>query len=190
MNTAPDPIPHEIAVRPARREDCPGILAVYNDAVLRTTASYDYEPRPLEQRLEWFDAHQRDGYAIFVAEHPVDGIVGWSALNRFHDRIGYRFTSENSVYVAEHWRGRGLGARLLAPLIDAATQRGLHSILAVIDAANEPSVRLHARLGFEKVGLFREVGFKFGRWLDVVYMQRLLPRPDTGDSLPPIPAQG
>jgi phosphinothricin acetyltransferase len=161
-------------IRRARREDCPGILGIYNHAVLHTTASYDYEPRTLEHRLEWFDAHERDDYAVFVAEADDGGIVGWSALNRYHDRVGYRFTAENSVYVAEAWRGKGVGKRLMAPLVPAAEARGLHAIIAAIDASNDASVRLHAAFGFEKVGLFRQVGRKFDRWLDVVYMERIV----------------
>lgn len=166
---------NSIRIRRAARSDCGQIADIYNDAVLKTTASYDYEPRPLEYRLSWFDAHQQDELAIFVAEESlpeqVTRVIGWSALNRYHDRIGYRFTAENSVYVAESARGKGLGSRLLEPLLPAARERGLHAIIAAIDAANEPSLRLHARFGFEKVGHFREVGFKFGRWLDVVYLQ-------------------
>lgn len=166
-------------MRRAVRDDCPAILAIYNDAVLTTTASYDYEPRTLEHRQDWFDAHQRDDYAIFVAEESLpDGvkrILGWSSLSKFHDRMGYRFTSENSIYVAAEARGRGVGTALLGPLIEAAKGRGLHAILAVIDAQNEASVRLHAKFGFEHVGLFKQVGFKFGRWLDVAYMEKLLP---------------
>lgn len=167
----------EVTVRRARREDCEGILAIYNHAVLHTTASYDYEPRTLGHRVEWWEAHERDGYAVLVAEHPAEGVVGWAALNRFHDRVGYRFTAENSVYVAAGWRGRGVGGRLLGPLVVAAREQGLRAVLAVIDAENEASLRLHARHGFERVGLFRQVGFKFGRWLDVAYMERLLPSP-------------
>lgn len=165
-------------MRRAGRADCPAILAIYNDAVLTTTASYDYEPRTLEHRQEWFDAHQRDDYAIFVAEESSSAgpgrIIGWSALNKFHDRMGYRFTAENSVYVAADQRGRGLGSRLLEPLIPAAKDRGVRAVIAAIDAANGASIRLHARFGFEKVGLFRQVGYKFDRWLDVVYMERLI----------------
>jgi phosphinothricin acetyltransferase len=165
----------EIPIRPACRTDCPGILAIYNDAVLTTTATYDYEPRTLEHREAWFEAHERGRYSMFVAEDPQTGsILGWSALNPYHDRMGYRFTAENSVYVAADQRGRGLGSRLLEPLIPAAKDRGLRAVIAAIDAANEASIRLHARFGFEKVGLFRQVGFKFDRWLDVVYMERLI----------------
>ena len=166
-----------VTVRRAFRGDCPGILAIYNDAVLTTTASYDYAPRTLAQREEWFDAHERDQMAVLVAESSSGEIVGWSALSKFHDRVGYRFTSENSVYVAAPWRGKGVGRRLLATLLDAARARGLHAIIACIDAENGASIRLHTRLGFERVGLFKRVGFKFDRWLDVAYLELLIEPP-------------
>ncbi|MFM7102612.1 MAG: N-acetyltransferase family protein, partial [Verrucomicrobiota bacterium] len=111
-------------IRPAGRDDCPGILAIYNDAVRRTTATYDYEPRTLAHRVEWLEAHQRDRYAVLVAASAAGEILGWSSLSRFHDRMGFRFTAENSVYVAEAARGRGLGRRLLEPLLEAARERG------------------------------------------------------------------
>lgn len=160
--------------RLARREDCSGILEIYNHAVLHSTASYDYEPRSLEHRLQWFDDHAKANLPIYVAEDGSGRVIGWSALNRFHDRIGYQFTVENSVYVAHDARGQGVGGALLQPLIEAAQDRRLHAILAVIDAQNEPSIRLHSRHGFFQVGLFRQVGFKFDRWLDVLYMEHLL----------------
>lgn len=163
-----------ITIRPATEADLPGILEIYNDAVLHTTATYDYEPRTLEQRRQWFEDHQRDNYAIFVAVDETARIVGWSALNPYHARPGYRFTTENSVYIAADRRGQGIGKQLLEPLIEAARARGLHAIIAAIDATNEASIRLHARYGFEQVGHFKQVGFKFGRWLDVVYMQKIL----------------
>ena len=161
-------------IRPATHEDLPGILEIYNDAVLNTTATYEYEPRTIEHRVAWLEEHQANNYAVLVAVNGDGHVVGWSALNPFHARIGYRFTCENSVYVAAAQRGQGIGRLLLEPLIEAARARGLHAILAVIDAENEPSIRLHARFGFERVGLFKQVGFKFNRWLDVAYMERLL----------------
>ena len=161
-------------IRPATRDDLPGILEIYNDAVLNTTATYDYEPRTLEHRTQWFEERQRDNYPIFVAVNEGGQVTGWSALNPFHTRFGYRFTSENSVYVAASHRGQGIGKLLLAPLVEAARTRGLHAIIAVIDADNEASIRLHAAYGFEKVGHFKQTGFKFGRWLDVVYMEKLV----------------
>jgi phosphinothricin acetyltransferase len=161
-------------IRPATRADLPGILEIYNEAVLNTTATYDYEPRTLDHRTAWFDDHVKTNYPVFVAVNEAGWVVGWSALNRFHDRMGYRFTTENSVYVAADQRGKGVGKLLLPPLIEAARERGLHAIIGAIDAANEASIRLHARFGFEQVGHFKQTGFKFGRWLDVVYMEKLL----------------
>ncbi len=163
-----------ITIRPAIAADLPGILEIYNDAVLHTTATYDYEPRTLEQRRQWFEDHQRDHYAVFVAIDETGRIVGWSALNPYHARPGYRFTTENSVYIAADRRGQGIGKQLLEPLIEAARTRGLHVIIAAIDATNEASIRLHTRFGFEQAGHFKQVGFKFGRWLDVIYMQKIL----------------
>lgn len=162
-------------VRRARRDDCPAILEIYNEAVLNTTASYDLEPRTLDHRLAWFDEHVRNDYAIFVAEDPDTAqVVGWSSLSRYHDRYGYRFTAENSVYVAATRRGRGLGGLLLAPLLEAARHRGLHTLIAAIDASNTASLRLHTRFGFVQAGLFRQVGHKFDRWLDVAYLQKFV----------------
>ena len=164
-------------IRAATLEDCPGILAIYNEAVLTTTATYDYEPRTLEHRRDWFMTRQRQGFPVLVAVDASHRVVGWSALNPYHDRVGYRFTVENSVYVGAESRGLGLGSRLLAPLIPAGESRGFHAIIAAIDADNGVSLRLHERHGFVTVGRFRRVGYKFGRWLDVVYMERLLAEP-------------
>ena len=143
-----------MTIRPATRDDLPAILEIYNDAVLHTTASYDYP--------------------VFVAVNDSGLVVGWSALNRYHDRLGYRFTTENSVYIAASERGKGIGKLLLPPLIEAAKERKLHAIIAAIDAANEVSIRLHAKFGFIEVGRFKQVGYKFDRWLDVVYMELLV----------------
>ncbi|MGE3310761.1 MAG: N-acetyltransferase family protein [Limisphaerales bacterium] len=162
-----------VLVRPARRDDCPAILAIYNEAVLTTTASYDVEPWTLERRLEWFDDHTTSGFGIFIAEEG-NRAVGWSSLSRFHNRHAYRHTAEVSVYVAGNRRGLGIGTLLLPPLLESARARNLHTLIAAIDGSNEASLRLHARFGFQQVGHFREVGHKFGRWLDVVYLQRFL----------------
>ena len=167
-----------IRVRPAQREDCPGILEIYNDAVLTTTATYDYDLRTLAHRQAWFDDHQKTGLPIFVALESTGRIVGWSALNRYHDRMGYRFTTENSIYIAADMRGQGIGKQLLSPLIETAKTIGVHAIIAAIDSANDASIRLHARFGFETVGHFKRVGYKFDRWLDVIYMELLLPEPN------------
>jgi phosphinothricin acetyltransferase len=162
------------AVRRATREDVPSILEIYNDAVLHTTATADYEPRSLESRYEWFDEHEREGYAIFVATNAGGEVVGWSSLSPYKARFGYRFSTENSIYIHPDWRGRGVGKLLMPPLIEAARALGLHTILAGISADNEASLKLHAKFGFEKVAHFRETVYKFGQWIDVVYMEKLL----------------
>lgn len=163
-----------ITVRPATRDDLPGILEIYNEAVLNTTATYDYEPRTLEHRIAWFEDHAATKLPIFVAIDATHRVVGWSSLSYYRDRKGYQFTSENSVYVAADRRGQGIGKLLMAPLIESARELGLHIILAAIDASNPASIHLHAQFGFAEVGRFKEVGFKFDRWLDIVYMQRTL----------------
>jgi L-amino acid N-acyltransferase YncA len=163
----------DILIRPATIDDLPAIRDIYNEAVLYTTATYDTEPQTMEAREGWFEDHQKSGLPMFVA---LDGntVVAWSSLSNFRGKDGYRFTVENSIYITESYRGRGLGKRLLAGLIDAARQLGLHGIIAGIDAATEASIRLHAAFGFEQVAYLKQVGFKFDRWLDVVFMQLIL----------------
>ena len=166
-----------VVVRRATVSDLPGILEIYNHAVLNTTATYDYEPRSMEQRRAWYEAHEQCGLPILVAVHPEAGVIGWSSLNNYHDRPGYRHTCENSVYIAANWRGCGLGGRLLAPLVVSARELEKRVILAVIDAQNAVSIRLHERHGFQIAGRLNQVGYKFNRWLDVVIMECLL-KPD------------
>jgi phosphinothricin acetyltransferase len=161
-------------IRPATHADLPAILDIYNWAILNTTATNDYEPHTLEQRAAWFDSHQRDGFPVFVAEDDAGRMVGWSSLSRYKERIGYRFTAEDSIYLAPEAQGRGLGKLLIPPLIDSARAMGLHAIVAGIDSENVASLKLHARFGFVEVAHFREVGFKFGQWLDVVYLELVL----------------
>jgi L-amino acid N-acyltransferase YncA len=173
-------------IRTATSDDLQGIQDIYNDAVLNTTASYDYEPRTMEGTLSWYEKHVAGNYPIFVAVHETDGIVGWSSLSQYRERPGHRFTTENSVYVASKHRGCGVGKLLMPPLISAAGERGLHAIIAAIDASNEVSIRLHHRFGFEKVGMMKQTGFKFGRWLDVVFMELLLPPPGANSNQRPM----
>jgi phosphinothricin acetyltransferase len=172
-------------VRLATRDDLPAILDIYNDAVLNTTATYDYEPSTMEHRAAWFDAHEQQRLPIFVAVNDDARVIGWSSLSQYRDRKGYQFTVENSVYVAAAERGRGVGTLLMPPLIESAESLGLRAIIAAIDAENRSSIRLHARFGFLEVGNFKQVGFKFGRWLDVVYMQRLMDEPSAERSVTP-----
>jgi L-amino acid N-acyltransferase YncA len=167
-------VPGEWAVRPAQRDDVPAILAIYNEAVLTTTASYDERPVELATRLAWFDEHVAGELPVLVAAGEAGDIVGWASISAYRPKSGYRFTGEVSVYVGAASRGRGVGRRLLEPLVAAGRARGLHSLLAGVDAENAASLRLHERLGFTRVAHLKQVGFKFGRWLDVIYLQLML----------------
>jgi phosphinothricin acetyltransferase len=167
-----------VNIRWAERQDVPGILEIYNEAVLNTTATADYEPQTLDKRLEWFDIRESGGYPILVAEER-GRIVGWSSLSPYHSRPGYRFSAEISVYVAADWRGQGIGKLLLPPLLEAGIARGLHAIVASIDSENEASIRLHAAHGFDMKCRLNQLIYKFDRWLDVVYMEKILSTDDT-----------
>jgi L-amino acid N-acyltransferase YncA len=162
-----------ITIRFAREADLPGILEIYNEVILHTTAVYTYQPHTPEMRKAWYDDKVKAGYPVFVAEE--DGhVIGLSSYGPFRAWPAYKYTVENSVYVAESSRGKGVARLLMQPLIDAARSQGYHAIIAGIDSSNEPSIRLHRSFGFEEVAHFREVGFKFGRWLDLTFMELLL----------------
>lgn len=163
-----------VRVRLATAADLPRINEIYNHYVLHSTCTYQEEPESAAGRAQWFARHG-ERYPVTVAE--MDGqVVGWGSLSPYHVRSAYRHTVENSVYVHAAWHGRGIGARLLADLIARAEALGYRAVIAVIDSAQPASASLHTRHGFEKVGHFREIGRKFGRWLDVTYYERLLDR--------------
>lgn len=165
-----------LRIRDAQASDLPAILDIYNHAILTTTAVYSYEPHTLEMRRAWFDEKRQAGFPVLVAE-DAGQVLGFSALGAFRAWPAYKYTAENSVYVAEAARGRGIGRQLLEPLVTAARALDLHAIVAGIDATNAASLRLHASLGFTEVARFREVGYKFGRWLDLTFMELLLETP-------------
>ncbi|PNY80023.1 GNAT family N-acetyltransferase [Deinococcus koreensis] len=160
-------------IRPATRADVPAILEIYNHAVLHTTASYDLEPVSLESRLEWFGHKQEGGWPVLVSILDQE-VTGWATFGPFREKPGYRFTAEHSVYVRDGWRGQGLGRALLEALIAQARTRGLHTLIGGVDAENAGSLRFHEALGFVQVAHFRQVGHKFGRWLDLVFLQLTL----------------
>ncbi len=162
-----------ISIREAIESDLPQLLIIYNDIILSTTAVYDYEPHTMEMRKLWFDAKKVQGFPVFVAEES-ERILGFSSIGPFRAWAAYKYSVENSVYVAANARGQGIGKLLLAPLIDAAGKLNLHTIIAGIDATNEASLRLHKSFGFEEVAHFKEVGWKFGRWLDLKFLQLIV----------------
>lgn len=161
-----------LVIRPSRDEDVGFIAPIYAESVRSETASWEYEPPSIDE----FAARRRDilteGFPYLVAE--LDGVpVGYSYASSYRARIGYRFTVENSVYVAPTAAGRGVGKALLLALIDACRELGFRSMIAVIgDSSNNASIRLHTSCGFTTVGVFPELGYKFDRWLDSVQMMR------------------
>jgi L-amino acid N-acyltransferase len=165
-----------ITIRPARETDLPDILAIYNHVILNTTAVYQYVPQTLEMRKTWYDGKIKDGYPLFVAEE-TGRVVGLSTYGPFRAWAAYKYTVENSVYVAADQRGKGVARLLMEPLIEEARRQNYHAIIASIDATNEASLTLHRSFGFQEVAHFREVGYKFGRWLDLKFLELLLATP-------------
>jgi L-amino acid N-acyltransferase YncA len=160
------------SLRTATAQDAAAINEIYNPYVLNSTCTYQTEPDTLEARLKWLAARTALHPAVVAEERGH--VIGWGSLSKFRERSAYDRTVENAVYVAEEHHRRGVGSALLAELIRLGVAAGHHSIIAVIDAEQPVSIALHARAGFAQVGRLREAGFKFGRWLDVEYMQRML----------------
>ena len=160
-------------VRDAIEQDVSALLALYNEVIATSTAIYMDEPTTLEERLAWWRGRVAAGYPVLVSEDE-SGITGFASFGDFRPRPGYRFTVEHSVYVRADQRGRGIGNALMTPLIERAVSMRKHVLVAGVDAENEGSLRFHERLGFERVAHFKEVGFKFGRWLDLVFLERRL----------------
>ena len=162
-----------ILIREAVKEDLPQILSIYNDVILHTTAVYNYDPHTLAMRTEWFETKQQQGFPLFVAEEEGT-VAGFSTIGLFRAWQAYKYTVENSVYVKDGCRGKGIAKRLMTPLIESAKKLGMHAIVAGIDATNEVSIALHKQFGFIEVAHFKEVGYKFNRWLDLKFLELIL----------------
>ncbi|MFI6869328.1 GNAT family N-acetyltransferase [Nocardia sp. NPDC050406] len=164
--------PADLLVRDARASDLPEILAIHNNAIAETTAIWDTELADLDERTAWFQARTRAGCPILVAE--IDGAVaGYASYGQFRPKSGYRFSVENSVYVAERFHRRGVARALMAELLVRARQGGVHAMIAAIESSNTVSIALHEKFGFRVVGQLPEVGRKFDRWMDLTLMQLL-----------------
>jgi len=163
----------EAVIRPAARTDLPAILAIYNDAVVNSTAIWNWSPVDLANREAWFEARAAQGYPILVADLGT-GAVAYASFGDWRPFDGYRHTVEHSVYVAGEARGIGLGLTLLDGLVEEARRLGKHVMLGGIDATNAASLALHRKAGFVETARMPQVGRKFDRWLDLVFMQRML----------------
>jgi phosphinothricin acetyltransferase len=153
------------------------ILAIFNDAILTSTALYDYKARTSQNMVSWFEAKRAGGFPVIGVEDGDGELMGFGSYGTFRAFPAYKYTVEHSVYVHRDHRGKGLGRVLMEALIDAARRNDLHAMIGGIDAANAGSIALHERLGFKHVGTLPQVGFKFGRWLDLAFYQLLLDTP-------------
>lgn len=160
-------------IRLATSKDLPAILEIVNYSILHTTANYNYEPQTLDVQQKWFDDKLANGFPVIVAEQ--NGVVcGFGAFGTFREKIGYQFTVEHSVYVTEDKIGTGIGRLLLEALIEIARRDGYHTMIGGIDASNQSSIDFHKKFGFTECGIIKEAGFKFGKWLDLLFMQLIL----------------
>jgi L-amino acid N-acyltransferase len=167
----PEPRPYR--TRLAAPRDAEAIRAIYNLEVAETTVTFDLVPRSVEEQKVWLAEHS-GGHPAIVAVDDADRVLGFASLSPFRPRPAYAPTVEDSVYVHRDGRGQGLGDLLLRDLLDLALDHGFHSVMARIVGGHDASIALHAKRGFEQVGCEKEVGRKFGRWLDVVLMQKML----------------
>lgn len=162
-----------IDIRDAAAGDLPAILAIHNDVVLTSTANFSYHAVDLEDRRAFLRDRQARGFPFLVAVEG-DVLLGYASFGPFRPHDGYLRTVEHSVYVARAHQRRGVAARLLASLVDRAEALGKHVMVGGLDAANVASIALHERFGFERVGLMPQVGFKFDRYLDLLWMQKTI----------------
>jgi phosphinothricin acetyltransferase len=159
----------QVRVRLAKGDDLPAINAIYNYYVLTSTCTYQYEPETEEGRKAWF-AKKGEKHPVIIAEEDGE-IIGWGALSPFREREGYRFTVEASVYIRHDRQRQGIGRTILLDLIERARKLGYRVMIGGASAEQTASVALQESLGFERVALFKEIGYKFDQWLDVVFMQ-------------------
>lgn len=165
--------PMSIIVRQAHNEDIPHVLEIINHEIVHSTSIWEYDIRSLEQQMAIFNEKNAKNFPFIVAEKN-GMIVGFGTYGPFRFKEGYKFTVEHSVYVHHDYIGNGIGSTLLTELIEMAKLQNLHTMIGVIDSENMGSISFHERLGFKKVGHIKETGFKFGRWLDSVFVQLVL----------------
>jgi phosphinothricin acetyltransferase len=175
-------LPNDVLLRPAKNADIAAITRIYADAVTRGTASFELEPPDEAEMTRRYEALVNNGYPYLVAE-AADALAGYAYAGPYRARPAYKWTVENSIYVAPAFHRRGIGLRLLKELIVESERCGFRQMIAVIgDSAQTPSIGVHTAAGFAPVGVFRAIGYKHGKWLDTPLMQLMLGK---GDSAPP-----
>ncbi|MDD4967864.1 MAG: GNAT family N-acetyltransferase [Paludibacter sp.] len=165
-------------LRPCTEQQLPEILDIFNDAILNSTALYDYKTRTLDMMQAWYADKQKGNYPIVGAFDENNLLLGFSTYGMFRVRPAYKYSIEHSVYVRPDKRGQGLGKILLKEIIKKAQEQNFHTLVGVIDASNTVSMKLHEAEGFVLTGIMKEVGFKFGKWLDAAFYQLILETPE------------
>ena len=160
-----------LTLRKATIEDLGGITEIYNEAIRNTTATFDTQPKTLEEQKTWFQNHQPN-YPVLIAEQDRL-VVGWASLSKWSDRCAYSYTAEASIYIKGEYRGKGIGKQLLEAVLQEGKNISLHTVIARIAGENKASMHLFRSEGFKNIGVMREVGRKFGKLLDVYLMQKM-----------------
>jgi L-amino acid N-acyltransferase len=163
-----------VKIRPATVEDVPRITEIYNEAILNTTATFDTEPKPVEEMMRWLVAHNSMHPVLVVESGGI--VIGYASLSRWSDRCAYDGTAEVSLYIDSAFRGQGIGKKLLEVLTLEGEKAGLHNLISRISEGNFSSIHIHEILGYEHIGIMKEAGKKFGKFMDVHLMQKLIGR--------------
>ncbi len=161
-------------LRPATHEDLPALLDLHNTAVRELRAIWTDRLETLEDRKKWLEGRQAAGLPVIVAIDEDGGLLGYASYGPFRAKEGYNLTMEHSIYVSKAAQGKGTGKALLAELIERAKAAGLHTLVGAVDADNAASLALHARFGFTETGRLPQVGFKFGQWMDLIFVVKVL----------------
>ncbi|MDC4690882.1 N-acetyltransferase family protein [Acinetobacter baumannii] len=158
-------------------EHAAAILEILNDAIVNSTALYDYIPRSLDSMKTWFSVKRENGFPVIGVVDELGKLLGFASWGTFRAFPAYKYTVEHSIYIHHEHRGRGLSKVLMQALIQRAQQAQLHVLIGCIDATNQASIGLHEKMGFTQAGTFKQVGFKFGQWLDAAFYQLILNTP-------------
>jgi phosphinothricin acetyltransferase len=168
----------EFQLKHCTEKQLPEIMEIFNDAILNSTALYDYKPRTIEMMYIWFDQKQKGDYPVIGAFDQNNVLLGFMSYGKFRLQPAYKYTIEHSVYVRSDMRGQGIGKILLREIIKKAGEQGYHILVGAIDASNRGSIELHEKEGFTFCGLIKESGYKFGMWLDLAFYQLILNTPE------------
>lgn len=157
-------------IREVTARDLSDILEIYNDAIMNTTATYDYDPYDLDERIKWYERKKRNGHPVLVYER-CGKAVAFATYGKFREKAAYRYTIEHSVYVHKDCRNEGIAKALMHEIIKRAKEQGYVTMVAGIDSTNEESIIMHEKMGFVQAGVIKKAGYKFDKWLDLVFYQ-------------------